>query len=193
MNRKPAAFLLLLIVPFVFAQPEHGEEHSGHGSDFLGMLVNFIVLFGGLTLVLYKPVKKFLAQRTKDVSVALKEAEKLKAEMEAKIKESGERLARLNEDIDRIKKQAIEEGEQEKERIIKLAEKEAGRIRRIAEQEVEMILKSGEKELREYAAELAVEAAREKVKKKITKDLHTVLIDRSINMLDNRHEKSKTG
>jgi folylpolyglutamate synthase/dihydropteroate synthase len=65
-------------------------EEGGHGKasmDFLGKIVNSLVLFGGLFIVLRKPVKALLAKRTAEVG-------QLKAEADDKARREPERIAK---------------------------------------------------------------------------------------------------
>ena len=99
-------------------------------------LFNFIILFGGLWLLLYKPVKNFMAQREayyKDMDKAA--AEKLAAAENEQQKYSGligkaqDEAAELKKkamaDADAAAKAHLDEAEQEKQRILADAKRAA--------------------------------------------------------------------
>jgi len=159
---------------------------SGHVSattDFLGKLVNFLILFGGLAFVLRKPVKAMLAKRSADIGEAIRQAEEARAGAEAKAGESRAKLSGLEEEVRRLKTAAEEEGRRESERIARAAGAEADRIKKFARQEVGEQARRGVLELKAYAAARATDLARERIRKRLTADAQADLIDKSIDRL----------
>ena len=74
-------------------------------------LFNFIILFGGLWLLLYKPVKNFMDKRAKhyqDMENAAAERERTTAEMEASMQQ---RQAALDAELDEKRAAAAREAE----------------------------------------------------------------------------------
>ncbi len=107
--------------------------------DFLQILLhifNFLILAGGLTILLYKPISRFMEERRsyfegaeQDIERKTKEAEALKAEYEQKLKESKDeinelRIASEKEAVDAAKL-TIEKSRETAHEIIQAAEKEA--------------------------------------------------------------------
>jgi F-type H+-transporting ATPase subunit b len=166
------------------------EEHSSSFRDFIGKTINFIILFGGLAYFLYKPIRNFLQKRSQEIEQRLKEAEDAQKEAELKLKEAKARLATLEDEIEKLKKEAEIEGRKEKERIIQLAQQEAERIKYFAKQEIEMLMRSGIKDLKEYTAGLAAALAEERIRKKMSPGDQSFFIDKSIEKLDELYEKS---
>lgn len=189
MTRKKI-LLILLLLPFLVFMAFEEEEHSSGLVDFLGKTVNFILLFGGLTYLLYKPIRHFLEKRGQDIQSSMKEAENSRAEAERKLKEIEARLAGLQEEMERIKEEGEEEGRRAKERTLQLAQQEAERIKHFATQEIDSIIRSGIRELKEYTAELATALAEEQIKKKMSPEVQVEIIDKSIERLDKLYEKS---
>jgi len=185
--------LMLLLLPFLVFMASAEEEHSSGLVDFLGKTVNFILLFGGLTYLLYKPIRSFLEKRRRDIQSSLKEAEDSRAEAERRLKEIEARLAGLQEEIERIKEEGKAEGRRAKERTLQLAQKEAERIKNFATQEIDSIIRSGIRELKEYTAELATALAEEQIKRKMSPEVQAALIDKSIERLDKLYEESGSG
>jgi len=191
-NRKTAVAVLLLVPLFLFMAPEEGAEAAG-GSGLLGKVINFVLLFGGLVIVLRKPLGEFLRKRTEAIRALMKDSQTARLEAEAKLGEARLKIAALEDEVVRMKKDAEAEGFKDKDRIRALAAKEERRIRSFAEQEIDLQLKAGIRELKEYTAELAASLAEARIKDKITAGEQSALIDRSINKLAELHEKSSSG
>jgi len=193
MADKKTAWTVLLLVPlFLGLTTEEGAEAAG-GSGLLGKAINFVILFGGLVIVLRKPLLEFLLKRTETIRALMKDAQTARLEAEGKLAEASRKIAALEDEVVRMKKDAEAEGLKDKERIQALAAKEESRIRSFAEQEIDLQLKAGIQELKEYTAELAVSLAEARIKDKITANEQSGLIDQSIDKLAELHEKSSSG
>ena len=60
-------------------------------------------------------------------------------------------------------------------------------------QEIEMLSSAGMKEIREYIANLVTEQAQERIIKRITPESQSLLIDKSIERLEQLYEKPSAG
>ena len=118
-------------------------------------LLNFAILAGGLYLLLYKPVKKFMEQRTAhyqeledEAQAKLRRAEELNQKYEALMNESGEAIrqerAKAQQSIQATADQRLAEAEQQAAAMIADANRAAQHSR-------EKILKDTQKELQELA------------------------------------------
>ncbi|NIM57883.1 MAG: F0F1 ATP synthase subunit B [Candidatus Aminicenantes bacterium] len=186
---KRKILLILLLLPFFISMAPADEEHSSNFKDFIGKAVNFIILFGGLAYFLFKPIRNFLQKRSEEIEQGLKDAESAQKEAEMKLREAKVRLATLEDEIEKLKKDAEIEGSKEKERIIQLAQQEAERIKHFAKQEIDMLMRAGIQDLKQYTAELASALAEERIKKKMSPEDQSFLIDKSIEKLDELYEK----
>ena len=139
MDRKKILLILLLLPFFVFMSPEE-EEHSSGLINFLGKTVNFIILFGGLTYLLYKPIRRFLEKRAQDIKLSLKEAEDSRKDAEQKLKGIETRLAGLEREIEKVMKEAEGEGRRTKEETLQMAQQETEKIKYFTKQEIERFL-----------------------------------------------------
>lgn len=190
-EKKKIIIILFLLPLFIFMTSEE-EEHKSNFFEFLGKTINFLVLFGGLAYLLRKPLRRFLEKRSQDIKLSLEEAEDLRNEAAEKAQQIQVRLAGLEKEIANIKEEAEKEGLREKERTIQLAQQEAERVKSFAQQEIELIFRSGMRELREYSAELATALAEQRIRKKMSLDIQSRFIDKSIERIEKIHEKSNS-
>jgi F0F1-type ATP synthase membrane subunit b/b' len=185
--RRP--LLLLLVLPLILAA---SVEEGGHGKaslDFLGKVVNSLVLFGGLALVLRKPFKALLAKRTADVGESLHRAEAGRSEAEARAGTAKAKLAGLAAEVGRLKAEAEAEARRESQRIAEAAALEAERLKKLTRQELDAQVRGGVGELKAYAAARAAGIARERIRRRLTPEAQSALIDKSIDRLSKLHEK----
>ena len=191
MSHRKAAWAVLLLVPFLLAMSAEGGPQASGSGGMLGKVINFVILFGGVTFALYKPARNFLVQRPRDIQASLDEARDGRLRAEAKLEEARAKLAALEGDVARLRAQAEAEGRAETERIRALAEKEARRIQAFTQQEVDLQLKAGIQELKEYTAGLAASLAEDRMKRRLTPDDQSGLIDKSIADLTELHEERR--
>jgi len=161
------------------------------GMDFLGKVINSLILFGGLTFVLWKPVKAMLAKRTADVGESLRSAESGRTEAEARAIESRAKLAGLEGEVRGLKAEAEAAGKREAGRIAQAAVAEAERLKKLTRQELDEQVRQSVGELKAYAAARATDIARERIRRRLTPETQSALIDRSIDRLSKLHEESR--
>lgn len=145
---------------------------------------NFIILAGGLTLILFKPIEKFLSERKayfdnaqKEITEAREQNERLKEEYETKLKEANERIAEMRisaeKEIADISKASLDKAKQTAKLIIAKAEKEA-------EDRKEHILDSAQTEI----GELVVSATQKLLSDTVTPERNAALYDEFIRLAD---------
>lgn len=99
-------------------------------------ILNLVILVGGLTLILYRPVAKFLRERRKyfadldkDLAEKTEECDRMRAEYQEKLKEADDLLAKTRADANRegaeIAVRYVNEAKQKADGIVKAAEAEA--------------------------------------------------------------------
>ena len=155
--------------------------------DLLQILLhafNFLILAGGLTLILFKPVEKFLNERKeyyenaeKEITEAREQNEKLKEEYETKLKEAKEQIAEMRisaeKEIADISKASLEKAKETAKLIVAAAEKEA-------EDRKEQILDSAQTEI----GELVVSATQKLLSDTVTPERNSALYDEFIRLAD---------
>ncbi len=189
MNKQNKVLIILLLLPFfLFLSPEE-ESHASPLIGYLAKIFNFLVLFGGLGFMLRKPLKNFLESRGQEIDTSIKEAKKERKETEKKYKNVLDRLQKVKAELESIREGAEEEGRKRKDSILQTAEKEAGRIKDFARQEIEMFYLTKVRELKAQTAELATELARTNIEAKMTPERQSLLIDSSIDKLEDFYDK----
>ena len=132
------------------------------------MLINF-----GILMIMYyslgkKPIAEALKNRRASVSKEIEEAQKMRAEAEARALKYQQKLRDLEGELIETRSALKAAGEAERDRIVREAEEKAGRMERDAKFLVEQELKQMRAELTREAVEMAVAAAEEMLRKRIT-------------------------
>lgn len=155
--------------------------------DFIQILLhmlNFVILAGGLTFLLFKPVNRFLEQRREQFvetenknRQAAEENERLCAVYEQKLREAeaeiSERKKAAEKEWADISAQYIREAEEKAAALILAAEKEA-------EDRKEHILESAQTEI----SELVVSAAQKLISGTVTPERNSALYDEFIRLAE---------
>jgi F-type H+-transporting ATPase subunit b len=145
--------------------------------SLVAFLINFFILLGLLTLVLYKPVTRMLDQRAAKIKDGLEQAERIrdeavraeeavKAEIEVGRKEGQAIVAQAAQTADRLKEEARAAARQEAEGLIAKARTEIDRER-----------DESFNQLRQEFADLSIAAAEKVIGQALDKKAHQKLID----------------
>ena len=187
--RKGLTFLISIISVAPLALAEESSSHSNL-STFIGQLINFLVLFGGLAYFLKKPIDDYLKKKSEQIAELLKKSEENKIESAKKLEEIKVRLGRLDEEIKKMKEQASAEAWKEKERIRTEAQQEAERLKKLASEEINSLVRASIQELKAYTIELSVALTEQKIKEKLSPELHRKMIKKAIDNLRTFYESS---
>lgn len=140
------------------------------------VMVSFFVLMGLLTYFLYKPVSKFMADRTASIEKTIKDSQKAKEDAEKLRSDYQGELAQAKSESQRIIEDAIKQGQKVREQMVIEAREEAARLIERAKAEVQLELDKAMAVLRDHVAELAISAASAVISKDINADTHSQLI-----------------
>lgn len=130
--------------------------------------LNLVLFVGLLVWLLRKPIGQFFETRRREVADALRRAEEERDRAQALAKEVGERLTRIEAEIEAIRVHAREQAEAEEREIAVRAAEEAERVAVRSRAELDARVRAARNELTAYAADLAVDLARELVAKNVT-------------------------
>jgi F-type H+-transporting ATPase subunit b len=171
----------MLVIACAIPSSALAAESGGEGwgwIETLGRWFNLLVLFGAIAYFTREPITRFFRSRRDEIRREIEEAQQAKADAQRKLAEAEERLKRLGQEIESIRKQAQLEVEAEKNRILSMAEQEAEKILAAAGREIEGLGKVARQELRSYAADLAVQLAEQQVSRQLDTAGHDRIIER---------------
>ena len=156
-------------------------------------MLNFVILAGGLALLLYRPVCKFLAEREEyfekleqDNEQKSAELERLRAEYEQSIEQAQIEIADMKAEAERemasVSKSYLANAKQKAEAIVHAAEQEA-------EERKDHILDSAQTEI----GELVVTAAQKLLSDTVTPERNSELYDEFIRLADQTVASKRSG
>jgi F-type H+-transporting ATPase subunit b len=144
----------------------------------LFQIVNFLVLMGLLYLFLFKPISRFLAERSESIRKDREEAARSRAEAEGRLGEYTGLLSQAKEEIETMKDAAKAEMVQQRQKTVKEAKEEAGRLIDEAKQEIELQVRSARQELRKEVVDLSAALAEKLLKRSLREeDQHSLILD----------------
>ena len=172
-NSRP--FRLHLMVAAVGALFAGTAEASGGTQESAAEILkqtiyqglNLALLLGVLFYFGRKPISKFFSSRRSGIQSELSEAADLLAQAEKRNSELQRRLVDLGSEVEGIREDAGRRAEEEADRILADARATAERIRRDAQAAVAQELRRAQSELREEAADLALEIAARKLHEQV--------------------------
>lgn len=125
-------------------------------------LFNFLILAGGLYLLLYKPVKQFMEKRENAYKAMDDEARQKAEQAETAQKQAAERLEQLNAEIAKKNSAAAQTASEAAQKILDEANEEKAHIiataQKAAEQEKARIVNQASREIEQLALQ-AIEKA----------------------------------
>jgi len=146
----------------------------------IAFVVNFVILFGLLGLVLYKPVTKMLDERSRKIKESMEQAEATKAQYARAEEEVKKLISKAREDGQALISQASQMGERLKEEAKEGARKEAqvivDRTRAELEEERDKIID----DLRREFVDISISAAEKVIRETLDKERHRRLIEETL-------------
>ncbi len=123
--------------------------------------------FAGIALIVYVLVKSKLPQafreRTASIQRGIKEAQAASADAARRLSDIEARLAKLDTEVAEIRTSAEREAAAEEARIKQAAEEDKQKVVQAVETEIAAIARNARRELKGYAASLAVDLASRKI------------------------------
>lgn len=143
----------------------------------VAFLINFLILFGLLTAILYKPVLKMLDERSAKIKESLEQAEKIKEQANRSEEQIKAAIETARKEGQVIIAQASQIAAKIKEEAKADARKEADVIIAKARDEIKLERDKSIGELRTEFANLTVLAAEKIIKESLDAQKHTKLIN----------------
>jgi len=130
---------------------------------WISILFNFAVIAGGIAYMLKKHLPGAFRNRTASIQRGMAEAQKASEEARQRLTEIENRLSRLDAEIAGMREAAEREAASEEAKIRAAAEQDTRKIVESAEQEIVAAANVARRELKAYAADIAVALAQQQL------------------------------
>jgi F0F1-type ATP synthase membrane subunit b/b' len=130
---------------------------------WLAIALNFAVIAAAVIWIMRSKLPGVFRARTESIRKTMEEAQRASAESQRRLGEIESRLAKLDSKISAMRSQAEAEAAGEEARIRAAAEEEARKIEAQVGQEIEAAARLAQRDLKAYAAELAVSLAEKRI------------------------------
>lgn len=132
--------------------------------------INFLILAGVIFAILRKSVPGALRDRRAAIVKGIEDARKASDEARARLSDIEGRLQKLDSEVAELRTAAEADFSEEEKRIQQAAEEDARHVVESAQQEIAAAARTAQRELKKYAADLAVDLAEKRVKIDATTD-----------------------
>jgi F-type H+-transporting ATPase subunit b len=143
-------------------------------------LITFLVMMAVLARYVYPEIVKLAEARQRSIAEQLHEAEKARADAEARLQEAEGKLADARKTAQQVIDAASKSGEQLRADLRSKAEEEAKRIAESARKEIEAERDRAVQTVRDEVANLVVSATEKVIGETLDEQKHKKLIDRAI-------------
>ena len=127
------------------------------------LIVNFGILIGFFWVLFKAKIPQMFRDRTAIIQKGIREAQAASADATRRLKDIEARLAKLDVEVVEIRTSAEKEAAAEEARILQAAEEDKTKVVQAAEVEIAAIARNARRELKGYAATLAVDLASRKI------------------------------
>jgi F-type H+-transporting ATPase subunit b len=177
---------ILTAATLAAAETENADDHFS-----LWKWANFGILAIALGYGMAKGLPPLFRSRTKEIQQGISEAQQMKQDAERRSAEMDARLNALGADIEKFRTQSAAEMQQEGERISRETAAQIKKIEQQAAVELESVGKTARRQLKEYAAELAMGLAEERLRGRMDNATESGLVDDFVRDLE--RQASQTG
>jgi F-type H+-transporting ATPase subunit b len=153
----------------------------------LFQIINSAILIGLILFFVFKALPKAIRNRTAAIQKKLVEARSATEIANERLAAVEAKLARIGEDIEAIRQQTERDSLEDEKRIKQALEDERARIVKSAEQEIASAGAAAQRELKRFAAGLAIDQAAKKIE--LTTDSDKALVEHFGKVLAGRFGK----
>ena len=166
-------FALLVTLSFTALAEEHAPKGEAHGEEggqnvILWKWANFAILAAALGYIIVKQAGPYFATRSSEIRKGIEDAKQISADAEKRAAAMDAKLANLGAEVEALRKSAREEAAMEGDRMRQETQRELAKIQANAGHDIASALKSAKIELKSYSGQLAIELARDKVRRRMT-------------------------
>lgn len=146
-------------------------------------LANLVILFLILKKFLFKPVKKIVDQRQKEIESEYKKAEKTQAEADAIKAEWEGKMETAEAEADKIISDAVERADSRNEVMLYESREKADQIIRKAKADIERERKDARETIKKEIVDVSQTLSEQIIGREINMDDHRDLIDKAIDKI----------
>ena len=146
-------------------------------------LANLVILFLILKKLLFKPVKKIVDKRQKELDAEYRKAEKTQAEADAIKAEWEGKMATAEAEADKIISDAVERADSRNEVMLYESREKADQIIRKAKADIERERKDARETIKKEIVDVSQALSEQIIGREINMDDHRDLIDRAIDRI----------
>jgi F-type H+-transporting ATPase subunit b len=171
---------------------QEGEAKEGKEKAEPSMTLkwaNFAILVVGLGYLVAKTFPPMFKARNEEIQKGITEAQALKKDAEKRAADVEARMQTLGKEIDKLRAESKSEMQQESERIRQETAKQIARIESQAAQEIDSTVKLIRRDLKAYAAQLAIDLAEQRVRGKLDANTEGAVFDAFIQDLQRQPGK----
>lgn len=148
---------------------------------FVFVFINLLVLFFILKLILFKPVTKFMENRTNSIRQSLDHAQKATNEADALKAQYEDHLRQAGVDASKILSDARERAEREYATTLAAARTDAENMIVKAKEEIERERQQMKRDLKDQVASLALAAASKVLEANLDNESNKLIVEKFIN------------
>jgi F-type H+-transporting ATPase subunit b len=146
----------------------------------IAQIINFVILFGLLYLVAYKPIMRMLDERSRKIKESMDQTEYIKEQAARAEDETKRSIERAHSEGQKIIDRAVQAGEKMRLKAQQEARKETETLIARAQAEIERERDDAISELRRSFADITVLAAGKVIDRTLDKEKHRQLIDKML-------------
>jgi F0F1-type ATP synthase membrane subunit b/b' len=179
---KKSGFSLVLFLALTASLAASAEGEAAHVDWFnlLGKVFNSTVLFGGLILLLRKPLIQMLSQKSSAIQNDIVEREKSLADTSVRLTDIQQRLEKVAAEVAEMKNGAEAAGRDELSRLQEAGRLEAERIIALSEEEIRQRVEAAVRQVKGRIADLAIERFKNDFTRTLDADMQKKIIERNI-------------
>jgi F-type H+-transporting ATPase subunit b len=175
------------------AEPSLLVRPKGMPVPFLGYVLNALVLYTLIYRFAKKPIRDGLAKRKARIEGGMKEAAAHRADAQARLESYKQKLASIEEEVERVRRDMRAAGEAERARVIAEAHARRERMERDAKLLVEQEFVAMRERLTKEMIESALRSASTELEARVTPQDHARLADEYLARLPNVRGVSQSG
>ena len=144
----------------------------------VAQIINFVILFGLLYLVAYKPIMRMLDERSRRVKESMEQTEFIKQQAERAEGEAEKRIEAASKEGQEMVARAVRTGEETRRQTQQEAKQDAEVLIARARTEIQRERDEAIDDLRKEFADLTIMAAEKVIERSLDKKAHRELIDK---------------